>query len=121
MFEGCEYYLRHYDAPLQAIPILHIMSFDDEHFYIGGFYASDSSTTEKAVYIRDLSMTKMLQDYWDELWKRSKPLNEGKIIDWNELKLIASRIGISEDEFDTSVRQLRADAEKRKKQLQRKK
>jgi len=36
-FRAHDFHVRHYAPPTQAIPILHIMSFDGEGFYLGGF------------------------------------------------------------------------------------
>lgn len=113
-FEGCEFYLRHYDAPPQAIPVLHIMSFDDEHIYLGGFYPSDPSTEEKAIYVRSKEMSELIKEYWQVLWLRAKPLNEGRVINWNELKRIGTRLGLSESEFDEMVKRIRSEIGKAK-------
>lgn len=108
-FEGCEFYLRHYDAPPQAIPVLHIMSFDDEYLYLGGFYPSDPSTEEKAIYVRSKEMSELIREYWQVLWLRAKPLNEGRVINWDELRRIARRLGLTDDEFDGMVKRIRSE------------
>jgi hypothetical protein len=121
MFEGYDFYLRHYDAPPQAIPVMHLLSFDDEHFYIGGFYPSDPSTEERAVYIRSKEMGELLREYWQLLWLRAKPLNEGKIINWAELKRIGSKLGLNDDEFEGLVTRLKDEVHRSKKQSQKRK
>ena len=111
-FEGREFYLRHYDAPPQAIPVLHIMSFDDEHLYLGGFYPSDPSTEEKAIYVRSKEMSEMIKEYWQVLWLRAKPLNEGRVVNWDELRRVARRLGLTDDEFDGMVSRIRSEVSK---------
>lgn len=108
-FEGCEFYIRHYDPPPQAIPVLHIMSFDDEHIYLGGFYPSDPSTEEKAIYVRSKEMSELIKEYWQVLWFRAKPLSEGGVINWDELKRIGTRLGLSESEFDEMEGRIRSE------------
>jgi hypothetical protein len=108
MFEGCDFYLRHYDPPPQAIPIIHLMSFDDEHFYIGGFYPLDfPPTEEKAVYIRSPEIGELLREYWQLLWLRATPLNEGGVINWTELERIGSRLGLTNEDFESLVARLK--------------
>ena len=113
-FEGCEFYLRHYDAPPQAIPVLHMMSFDDEHIYLGGFYPSEPSTEEKVIYVRSKEMSELIKEYWQMLWLRAKPLNEGGVINWSELKRIGIRLGLSEKEFNEMVRRIQNEVETEK-------
>lgn len=121
MFEGCEFYLRHYDPPAQVIPVLHLMSFDGEHFYLGGFYPSGASIEEKAVYIRNDEVNAWLREYWQLLWQRAKPLNDGRIINWEELKRIGERFGIVGEEFDGLVSKIKSEVESSKRQMQRRK
>lgn len=111
-FEGCDFYLRHYDAPPRAIPTMHLMSFDDEHFYMGGFYPSDPSTEERIVYIRNKEMGDLFREYWQLLWMRAIPLNEGKVINWDELRRIGARVGSTPDEFDALVANARLEINK---------
>ena len=106
-YEGCEYFIRYYEAPPKAIPVLHIMSFDDEHFYLGGFYPAESPAEELVVYIYHPEMTQFLRDYWNMLWLRATPLNEGKRINWPELKRIAMHLGITEPEYESMVTTLK--------------
>jgi hypothetical protein len=113
-FEGGEFYLRHYDAPPQAIPVFHVMSFDDEHIYLGGFYPSDPSTEEKAVYVRSKEMSELIKEYWQILWLRARPLNEGKVINWDELRRIGTRLGLSSNEFDEMVSRIRSEVDREK-------
>lgn len=110
-FEGHEFYLRHYDPPPQAIPVLHIMSFDGEHFYLGGFYPTESPTEEQAVYIRNMAMNQLLHDYWQMLWLRARPVNEGTVINWVELKRIGKRLGMTDEEFSEMVNRVKGEVQ----------
>ncbi len=104
IYEDLEYFIRIYDAPPDAIPILHIMSFDNEHFYIGGFFPAESPTDEFVLYVKNQNEIKdLLCEYWNELWQRAKPLNENNEINWKELKRIASNCGMDEAEYEKTV------------------
>ncbi len=116
-YEGFEYFIRYYDAPPKAIPLLNMMSFDEEHFYLGGFYPAESPADELAVYIRHPEISQFLRDYWNVLWLRATPLNEGKRINWAELKRIASHLGLTESEYDLMVAKLKDEIQRRKSQL----
>jgi hypothetical protein len=113
MFEGHDFHVRHYDPPPQVIPILHIMSFDGEGFYLGGFYPSDSPIEERVVYVRSKEINELLRDYWHVLWLRGRPLNEGGVIDWTELKRIGKNVGMSDEEFEKMVDRLKGEVEVR--------
>ncbi|MCP4349803.1 MAG: hypothetical protein GY795_30345 [Desulfobacterales bacterium] len=112
-YEGLEYFIRIYDAPPVAIPILHIMSFDNEHFYVGGFFPAESPTDEFVLYVKNQNEIKyLLCEYWNELWQRAKPLNENNEIDWKELKRIASNCGMDEAEYEKTVSRCKQQAKK---------
>jgi hypothetical protein len=98
-FSGTDYYIRHLDPPPKAIPIIHMMSFDDEDFFLGGFYSAEASTQENTIYIRHPKVNELLREYWRVLWEKAVPINSGRVIDWKELSRIAARIGFSEDEM----------------------
>ena len=103
-FEGKNYYVRYYEAPPKAIPMLHVMAFDDEHFYVGGFYPPDSPPgEEKVVHVHGGVLAEMLREYLQVLWLKAVPLNEGGQINWDELARIAQRLGMSPEEFDDLI------------------
>jgi hypothetical protein len=62
-----------------------------------------------------------MREYWQMLWLRGKPLNEGKIINWAELKRIGSRLGLTDDEFENLVTRLKGEVEKEKRQSSKRK
>src|SRR5690606_30098470 len=64
-YEGKDYYVRHYNPPPTAIPIIHMMSFDDEQLYLGGFYPTEGSSEEHSIYIRHSKVAALLKDYWE--------------------------------------------------------
>jgi hypothetical protein len=117
--EGQDYFIRHYDPPPRAIPVLHMMSFDDERFYLGGFYPAESPTEERAIYIRQSEIAQLFRDYWNVLWLRAIPLNEGKRINWAELKRIALRVGMTEPDFNAMIARLKDEAQRDRQQVQR--
>jgi len=106
-YEGIEYFIRIYDAPPKPIPVIHMMSFDNRHFYLGGFFPAESPTEEIVLYVQNDEIAKLLSEYWNELWRRAKPLNENKQINWDELKNIASKIGIDEVEFEQIINKIK--------------
>lgn len=110
-YKDKECYIRHYEPPPRAIPLLHIMSFDNEHFYIGGFHPVESLGEETAVYIRHHLVNRLLAEYWNVLWANATPLKEGKRIYLDRLWQIAERIGVSHDEFDKMVRPMGENAD----------
>jgi len=105
--KGEDVYFRYYSSPPKSIPTLNIMSFDDERFYIGGFNPAESPTEGQVLYIRQPKMTQHLHDYWNVLWLKATPLNEGRVINWDELRRIANRIGMTDTEFDEMVERVK--------------
>ena len=102
-------YFRYYERPSKSIPTLNIISLDDEHFYIGGFDTTgDVPTKGQGIYIQHPVVARYLHDYWNMLWLKAIPLNEGKVINWNELQRIAKRVGLSKDEFSQMVEKLKS-------------
>ncbi|MBD3342450.1 MAG: hypothetical protein GF353_25345 [Candidatus Lokiarchaeota archaeon] len=97
-----KYYIKYYQAPPKAFPLINLMSFDDDHFYLGGFYSAESPSTELVLFIKHPDVSKFFKQYWDALWLSAKPLNERNRINKNELKRIAlDDIGITENEFES--------------------
>jgi len=117
LHEGYNYFIRHYEPPPKIIPILHMMSFDNEAFYLGGFYASDYPGEEQNLYIRDPKLAYLLKGYWNELWGGGTPLNEGGVIDWTELKRIGARAGVTESDFEAMVAKVRGELQREKHRL----
>lgn len=109
--EGSDYFIRYYDSPPKAIPLLNMMSFDDEHFYLGGYHTAESVAEEYVLFIRHPLVTQFLRSYWNVLWLSATPLNEGKRINWNELKQIAMKVGLKEDEYKTLLEESREEVE----------
>jgi hypothetical protein len=107
IYKDKEFYIRHYDPPPKAIPIIHIMSFDNEHFYIGGFHPIESLGEETGIYIRHPVVNKLLADYWNVLWSNAIPLKEGKKIYLDRLWNIAKRLEVPRTEFDEMVKPLK--------------
>jgi len=115
VFEGLNYYIRYYDALPKPIPVLNMMSIDNEIFYLGAFYVSDApADTVGEVVIRSPEMSRLFEAYWNNLWYSATPLNEGKRINWDELKVIAHRVGMSEEEFNSIVSKWKDEVQRRK-------
>ncbi len=112
-FEGKDYYVRYYEAPPKAIPLLHVMTFDDEYFFLGGFYPPDFPPgEEKVAFIRGGALKELLREYTQMLWLKAIPLNEGGQINWEEIKRIARRLGISLDELETMIHEIKHNIDK---------
>jgi hypothetical protein len=102
--EGTDYLLRYFSSQSKPIPVLNIMSFDNEIILLGGFYTSDApAETAFMVSIKSQDVSKVIANYWETLWHTAKPLNEGGRIDWQELKSLATQIGVNELEFTEMV------------------
>lgn len=117
LHEGHNYFIRYYETPPVAIPLINMMSFDDDAFYLGGFHTKETPGEEYVLNIREPNLAVTLNDYWTTLWSGAVPLNEGRIIDWKEIKVIASKIGVSNDDFDTMVEKLKNEVARDIKQL----
>jgi hypothetical protein len=98
-FRGTDYYVYNLEPPPRAIPIIHMMAFDDDHYFLGGFHSAEASTQETVLYLRHPEISEFLKEYWSVLWNRAKALNPGRAIDWPELERIAARLGIDSDSF----------------------
>lgn len=114
VYQELEYFIRYYYPPSEPIPVLHIMSFDDEHFYLGGFYPSESPAEELVIYIRHPEMARFFHDYWNILWLKAKPLNEGRRIDWAEVRRIASYFEIDDTEYESMITALKEEVQREK-------
>jgi hypothetical protein len=115
IFEGMNYLFRYYDAPSRPMPILNMMSFDNEIFYLGSFYIGDpAADTVRDAVIGGTGMRPLFEAYWNVLWHSATPLNEGKRINWDELKAIAHRVEMSEEEFNSIVSKWKDEVQRRK-------
>lgn len=117
LHEGYKYYIRHYEPPPTPIPIINLMSFDDEAFYLGGFHTKEVAAEEQVLYIREPSLTHLLKNYWFVLWEGSTPLNEGGIINWAELRRISQRLGMTETEFGEVVSRVKEEVQRERRKL----
>lgn len=114
LYEGMNYLLRYYEAPPKAIPVLNMMSIDNKKFYLGGFYAGDAPIdASNAVCIENKETNRLLEAYWQNLWQSAIPLNEGKRINWIELKRVAQSLGVTSDEFDSLIEKTRQTIQRR--------
>lgn len=107
MHEGKDYLIRYYNASPDAMPVLNMLSIDNEVFYLGAFTTTDVSTEKKNIFIKDPNFSELLDTYWSHLWFNAKPLNEGRKIDWNEVKLLSQRVGVTEAEVDALIQNWR--------------
>lgn len=115
IFDGMDYLVRYYDSSSKPIPVLNIMSIDNESFYLGSFYNSDAPTeTSSDVFIKSQTMGRLFESYWNNLWNSAKPLNEARRIDWDELKVIANKVAMSDKEFNSIVNRWKAEVQRRK-------
>jgi hypothetical protein len=113
--QGTDYLVRCYVSRSKPIPVLNMMSIDNEGFYLGAFYSGDApSETENLTFIQNPQFGNLLEAYWNNLWQSAKPLNEEGRIDWDELKTIAKLFETSEEEFNTLVSKLEDEVQRRK-------
>lgn len=112
--DGTDYLLRYFGSQSKPIPVLNVMSFDNESILLGGFYTSDApAETVFMVSIKSSDVSKVIANYWETLWHAAKPLNEGGRIDWQELKFLATQIGVSELEFTEMIDKWKNESRKR--------
>lgn len=117
LHEGYKFIIRHYEPPPTPAPVLNIVSFDDEIFYLGGF---PSSGTKRRISVKHIHFADMLQYYWQAHWDRAIPLNEGGIINWEELRRIGLRFGVNQEKFNELVLTVRNDVQNIKRKLPKK-
>ncbi len=112
--DGTDYLLRYFGSQSKPLPVLNVMSFDNESILLGGFYTSDApAETVFMVSIKSSDVSKVIVNYWETLWHAAKPLNEGGRIDWQELKFLATQIGVSELEFTEMIDKWKNESRKR--------
>lgn len=117
LHEGHRFIIRHYDPPPAAIQLLNVISFDDDTFYIGGFHTGASGIYPSQLCVKDSRFSELLKNYWYVHWEKAIPLNEGVNINWDELKRIGSRLGLSDDEFESMVSNIRNEVQRMKRKL----
>jgi len=71
----------------------------------------------EALYFRDAYLGSMFKEYWIELWNEAIPLNEGKIINWGEIKRIGEKLGMSENEFNQMASKVKEQVQREKRRL----
>ena len=104
-YEGMNYFIRHYDAPPTPIPVLNLLSIDNEIFYLGGYFLGDApAEVEEFISISGSEINSFLESYWNNLWELGKPLNENKQINWDEITKIAKRVGMTKKELKALVK-----------------
>lgn len=114
--EGLESYIRYYDAPPQSVPLLNIMSIDDNVFYLGGFAKNSNLPIDiKArAFIKNSTLGELFRSYWSSLWHFATPLNDQKKVDWDKLKELADKLEVSETEFNAIVSKWKAEVQRQK-------
>lgn len=118
LHKGLPYFVRHYDIFSKKFPLFDLLSFDNKHFYLGGFYSVDDSAQAKVLYVHDLDINSMLKDYWGTLWQEAIPLvDDRKNIQIDELERIGYELGMSIGEFEDLVAKLEQTATQVKKQF----
>jgi len=111
-FEGHRFLIRHYDPPSKAIPVFSMMSFDDQQFYLGGFHTREAPGIAKVAFFREERLARLLRDYWHVLWQEAVPLNPGGQIEWAELRRIADRLEVTEQDFEAMVNRLKDEVQR---------
>lgn len=109
--EGHDYLIRHYTPPKKAIPIIHMMSFDDDHFYLGGFYPGGPTTRHVVLRLKHPETKRFFDSYWSELWQGATPLNTIRSIDWDEVSKVAECLGITPNQLDEIKTRLKGELE----------
>lgn len=115
VYEGTDYSVRYFASPAKPIPVLNMMSVDNETFYLGAFYTGDApAETENLAYIKNPQIGSLLETYWNNLWHSAKPLTVEGRINWDELKAIANLFEMNEEEFNSIVNKWKDEVQRRK-------
>ena len=91
------------------IPVMSMMSFDHEEFYLGSFYPGVPPGQETEIFVRSDASKTFFRDYWHELWNSAVALNKDGPIDWPKVEQVATQIGINEDALRDIVSQVKAE------------
>lgn len=103
--EGFNYLVRYFDPPPKPFPVFNSLSIDNNSIYLGGFYFDDPPIDAKFfVFIENKNFGDFYNSYWNYLWSKAKPLNDGGRINWEEIKIISSRVGMTSDELESISR-----------------
>ena len=119
LHEGCNYYIRHYEALAKAIPMVNVLSFDDETFYLSADYPKEMARQLQFLRIREPKLADLFKSYWNNLWSQAIPLNEGGFIDWEELERIGLKMGMTKDEFESMVSKMKDRVQQDKRRIRR--
>ena len=117
LHDGYRFYIRHYEPPPAAMPMLNILSRDDEAFIFGSYEIGVTPSESQRISIRDPKIKQFLKGYWNVLWEKSLPINDGGIINWGELKRVGLRFNIDENGFDKMVSEIKIKVNQIKRKL----
>ena len=76
-----------------------LLSFDDTSFYLGDFRTEEPPRDDRVLFVNEPNIKEFLEGYWGALWNKADSLNEGGDIKWEKLKRIATRLGMTDDQF----------------------
>ncbi len=118
-FDGNKtYQVKHYEQSYLrrntlSLSTLNVCYFDDEDVFIGSLLPPGRyGRTDEMLHVKDKYFSIWLLDYWNNLWSGSEAisLKEGITINHTELKMIAERFGISNQDYDQIWNELKARA-----------
>ena len=104
------YELRWYGPAALPMPALSVWSFDEKHTYAGSFYVGPPPGDDEMLLVTDERLNKWLLNYWQELWARADVIKQGVEVNDKKVKDVASRLGITEADFNQLVTDAKAAA-----------
>jgi len=105
-FSGYKYYLGYFVGGSETIPVLNVMSFDDKHFLVGGYYGPSGRGEDRNLYIQHEDVQMTLRQYFDYLWSKARLLNENRATNWDEVKRCGLQLGYTLDELNVTIKRI---------------
>lgn len=105
-FSKYRYYLGYFVGAPEVAPVLNLMNFDDEHFFMGGYYGPTVRGQDRNVHIQHDLIGQTFRQYYDYLWSKARIFNDNRIINWSEVRDCGLKLGYSLDELNATIAQI---------------
>lgn len=108
-YHGRKYVVRSYCPGLrEAPPAIGLYAFDDEHLFLGGYWASLPPHDRPGLVLSGASASTFFRAYWAEIWRRGTPLNLGGSDDLSAVRALALAMDLPAAEWPNFVAEARA-------------
>lgn len=105
-FHKHHYYIGYFIGAPDVIPVLNVMIFDEQHFFIGGYYGPSVRGEDSNLYTNDEAIGQTLRQYFNYLWGSARLLNEKRTINWDEVRHCGLKMGYSLEELNITISQI---------------